>query len=311
MSKKNSNLIDIGRYVRVPNHVRKSDVSPRARQVWEEIAINSSPEKPWAWVRQMTAANELKCSTDTIGRAIKELLQAGLLVETGMYHQGRYKIYVVMWTSETLMHISQMTQGLPVKSEPPRPGPLQELPKQEPAFLNRVLHEQKKNTSPISPRPRPESTDSLDTVTELLAKHGSEWEKQFECLDGHSGRPSLGDCIEAAMNHTARHKCDSLKVYLDNWLRNATQRWHLGWQREKALHWSDPTLSKESRDRKRAEEEQSRKDYERRVKEHNDAGLRQKPPMTAEDIQRGNAFVAQMRRDEELKAKRLANQRAA
>jgi hypothetical protein len=310
MSKK-SNLVDIGRYVRVPNHVRRADVRPRALQVWQEIAINSSPEKPWAWVRQPTVAAELKCSVDTIGRAIQELLKAGLLVETGGYHQGRYKIYVVMWTAQTLNHLPQVSEPTPVKVEAPRPAPVREVRQQEPQYLTKVLQEQKKSTSYISPEPKRESTGSQSSATELVLTYGAEWEKEFECLDGLSGRPSLGDCVEAAMNHTARHKCYNLKIYLDNWLRNAAQRWKQDWAKEKALHWSDLSLAEGTRLRKRTEEEQSRKSYEERVKEFNDAAIRNKPPMTEEQIQRGNAFIAAMRRDDELKAKRQASQMAA
>jgi hypothetical protein len=306
-----SNLVDIGRYVRVPNHVRRAGVSPRALQVWQEIAINSSPEKPLAWVRQPTVAKELACSVDTIGRSIQKLLKAGLLVETGGYHQGRYKIYVVMWTADTLNHLPHLTEPTPVKVEAPRPAPVREVRPQEPQHLTRVLQEQKKSTSYTSPEPRRESTGSQSSTTELVSTHGAEWEKQFECLDGLSGRPSLADCVEAAMNHTARYKCENLKIYLDNWLRNAAQRWKQDWQREKALHWSDASLAEGTRIRKRTEEEQSRKSYEERVKEFNDAAIRNKPPMTEEQIQRGNAFIAAMRRDDELKAKRMANQMAA
>jgi hypothetical protein len=45
-------------------------------------------------------------------------------------------------------------------------------------------------------------------------------------------------------------------------------------------------LAEGTRIRKRAEEEQSRKSYEERVKEFNDAAIRNKPPMTEEQIQR-------------------------
>jgi hypothetical protein len=313
MTKKTSNLVDIGRYVRVPNHVRRAGVRPRALQVWQEIAINSSPEKPLAWVRQPTVAAELKCSVDTIGRSIQELLKAGLLVETGGYHQGRYKIYVVMWTAETLNHLSQVREPAPVKVEAARPAPVREVHRQEPEpqHLNRVLLEQKKSTFTCSPEPKRESTESQSSETELLSIHGAEWEKQFECLDGLSGRPSLRDCVEAALNHTARHKCYNLKIYLDNWLRNAAQRWKQDWAKEKALHWSDTSLAEGVRIRKRTEEEQSRKSYEERVKEFNDAAIRNKPPMTEEQIQRGNAFIAAMRRDDELKAKRQADTKMA
>ncbi|HLF67008.1 MAG TPA: hypothetical protein VI522_05255 [Gammaproteobacteria bacterium] len=90
-------IIDIGRYVRVSQDVMMAKVSPRAQQVWTQIALNGSPEKPDVWVRQPTVAEQLNCSTDTIGRALRELMRSGLIIETGKLHQGRYKIYRLNW----------------------------------------------------------------------------------------------------------------------------------------------------------------------------------------------------------------------
>ena len=51
------------------------------------------------------------------------------------------------------------------------------------------------------------------------------WKKTFPCLDGKLGRPSLQECVEQALNHSSRQKYKDIKIYLDGWLRNASQRW--------------------------------------------------------------------------------------
>ena len=83
---------DIGHYARVPYHVATAKISSRARDVWTLLAMNCSPENPEVWVRQATLAEQLNCSTDTICRAIQELLRAKLLLPTQKLHQGRNKI---------------------------------------------------------------------------------------------------------------------------------------------------------------------------------------------------------------------------
>jgi hypothetical protein len=313
MSKKqNSNVIDIGRYVRVPRHVRRSGVSPRAQQIWEEVAINSSPEKPHAWVRQATIATELKISTDTVGRALKELVQAGLLVETGRYFCGRYKYYIVIWTAHTLENLPQFPQTNPWAEVEAAPAPVRQVEVQKPAPIIRVEEEQKKSTFYTAPQPSvaPPSPQRHSTQ-QLLEAHEQEWKEKYECLDGKSGRPSVRDCVEEAMNHTARHKYENPRIYLESWLRNAALKFKHDYCREQGAHWSEPYLTREMKARKQAEEEQRRKEYEERVQRRFDEEASKRREPTPEEVRIGEAFLASVRRHDEAMARRAANYRCA
>jgi hypothetical protein len=317
MSKKqNNNVIDIGRYVRVPRHVARSGVSPRARQIWEEVAINSSPEKPYAYIRQGTVATELKISTDTVGRALKELVQAGLLVETGRYFCGRYKFYIVMWTAHTLENLPQFPETNPWARVEEAPAAVRQVQVQKPEPVIRVLEEQKKNTSytapqrpvaqqPVAQQPVAQPTPRTNTTAEsLLETCERTWNEKFKQLDGNSGRPSVRDCVREAMSHTARHKYDDLSVYLENWLRNAALRFKQDFEREEAMHWSDPRLSEEFRTQKREQEEQKRREFEERARLRFENEMSKKPEPTPEEIRMRDVFLASVRRHDAIEARR-------
>src|SRR3990172_2401955 len=94
----NASVVDIGRFARVPYDVATAKISSRAREVWTLLSFNGSPNNPEVWVRQASLAEQLGCSTDTICRAIRELTRQGLLIETRKWHQGRYKIYRLVWS---------------------------------------------------------------------------------------------------------------------------------------------------------------------------------------------------------------------
>ena len=117
------NVIDIGRYVRVSFDVLMAKLSPRAQQVWTLIASNGSPEKPEVWVRQPTVAEQLGCSTDTIGRALKELIRKGLIVETGRWHQGRYKVYRLNWNPPSPEEVEESRSAYVRTDLPPKRTP--------------------------------------------------------------------------------------------------------------------------------------------------------------------------------------------
>jgi hypothetical protein len=323
MSKKNQeNVIDIGRFVRVPTHVRRSGVSPRAQQIWLEVALNSSPEKPYAYIRQGTAAAALNISTDTVGRALKELVQAGLLVETGRYFCGRYKFYIVMWTAHTLENLPQFPETNPWAQVEPAPVRLPKPAPQKAPHVIRVLEDQKKSTYYTAPQPRPAEQPKPEpraTVQPpigqrpsgetLLQSYETEWKEKFKSLDGHSGRPSVRDCVVEAMNHTARHKYDDLKIYLENWLRNAALRFKQDYEREEALHWSDPRLDAPVRAQKQALEEQRRKEFEERARIRFEEEMSKKPEPTKEELRARDVFLASVRRHEAMEARRAANYR--
>ena len=54
-----------------------------------------SQEKPELWIRQQTLAEQFNCSRRTIGRALKELKEAGLLTDLNQRHENRCKIYLL------------------------------------------------------------------------------------------------------------------------------------------------------------------------------------------------------------------------
>lgn len=255
----------IGRYVMVPYHIVIAPITPRAREVWILIASNGSPEKPEVWVRQPALAEKLRCSTDVIGRAIQELKRARLLFETGRLQQGRHKIYHVNWlpVDDALM----VTPAAELRNDVPHfCGTIHRAdavlssaisPVDTPQIcgnLNRVLTQQEKNNS-----------SDLDS---LLTSHGESWAQTFACLDGRSGRPSIRETVEQALNHTAVHKCKSVKIYAETWLRNASLKWLSLYNRELSAPASDPSLSKDAVARKLAESDASRKRYEQQRREN-------------------------------------------
>jgi hypothetical protein len=246
-----SHTIDIGRFVRVPMHILHADISSRAREVWMMLALNCSPEKPFAWARQASVAESLRCSTDTVGRALKKLIKAGLIAETGRWHWGRYKIYQIAW-------LPVMSVDLPHDCEEPTIYEAESRP--TPKAQKQV---QKKMQS--APKP------VLVTADELLEEYEEKWANEFECLDGNSGRPSVATCVKEAMNHTARHKCDDLTIYIETWLRNATKVWKYDFYKEQTLPATDPSLSPEVVARKLKEATERRWNYQQAVISPSDA----------------------------------------
>jgi predicted transcriptional regulator len=241
-----SRTIDIGRFVRVPMHILHADISSRAREVWMMLALNCSPEKPFAWARQASVAESLRCSTDTVGRALKKLIKAGLIAETGRWHWGRYKIYQIAWLPVMSVDLLSDCDEVILDVEP---APVQKMKKQ-------VAQKQKQKAS---------SRPMLVTADELLEENEEKWTQEFECLDGNSGRPSVATCVKEAMNHTARHKCDDLTIYIETWLRNATKVWKYDFYKEQTLPATDPSLSPEVVARKLKEATERRWNYQQGV----------------------------------------------
>jgi hypothetical protein len=236
--------IDIGRFVRVPMHILHADISSRAREVWMMLALNCSPEKPYAWARQASVAESLRCSTDTVGRALKKLIKAGLIAETGRWHWGRYKIYQIAW-------LPVMSVDLPSDYE-------ETISEVEPKPAAKVEKQ-------VAQKPKTSSKTTLVNADDLLEENEEKWVKEFECLDGNSGRPSVATCVKEAMNHTARHKCDDLTIYIETWLRNATKAWKYDFYKEQTLPATDPSLSPEVVARKLKEATERRWNYQQGV----------------------------------------------
>src|SRR3989338_7366123 len=71
----------------VPNAVFNSGLSPRARLLWLDFT-NLAVEN-YLFPSQAAFAKDYGCSKTTIGRAIKELIRAGLLIDAGQRDKQR------------------------------------------------------------------------------------------------------------------------------------------------------------------------------------------------------------------------------
>ncbi len=65
------------------------NLSPRAQKIY--AGLNGV-----TLIRQQTLADALGCSRRSIGRALKELKEAGLLVDLNKRHENRCKLYTVI-----------------------------------------------------------------------------------------------------------------------------------------------------------------------------------------------------------------------
>ena len=165
----------------------KNQISSRAREVWTLMAFNGSPEKPEVWVRQPTVAEQLGCSTDTIGRALKELMRKGLIVETGRWHQGRYKVYRLNWNPKSQEEIEESRSAhvrtdLPPKrtptfrSTPPSPSAkVQDHVPQKCGKLTRVLEDYEKS---INTRATDETPEEREWIIKTIWTDQREAERE-------------------------------------------------------------------------------------------------------------------------------------
>ena len=76
-------------------------LSERAQKILEnlgDLTLNPSPpsgEGLEICIRQQTLAEQFNCSRRTIGRALKELKEAGLLIDLNQRHENRCKMYLI------------------------------------------------------------------------------------------------------------------------------------------------------------------------------------------------------------------------
>jgi hypothetical protein len=230
---------DIGHYARIPLHIARANVSETAKAMWRELAFLSSPESPVVWVRQSDFAKKLKCCTKTIQRALKELVEAELLSFAGWMH-GRYKKYKMAWKKifagegQNCPTTSDMNVHVPET-------PVAEVPGQFCPPIIREAEQVKEHFFLSSPTPEQQAE-------ELIAEHEQEYLQRFPCLDGRAARPSLKKCIEHALNHSARLKYRSLKVYIDMWLTNAAQKWHPQYVKDAGVYIQSPEERQRARD---------------------------------------------------------------
>ena len=71
----------------------EAKLSVRAQKILNSFSLPISPSPQF--IRQQTLADELGCSRRTIGRALKELKEAGLLVDLNQRHENRCKLYEI------------------------------------------------------------------------------------------------------------------------------------------------------------------------------------------------------------------------
>ncbi|MEI6790009.1 MAG: helix-turn-helix domain-containing protein [Myxococcaceae bacterium] len=89
-----SQMIDLDETLKTIQQIMNSNISPRAKNLGIWIAVNQGLKSPKPfWVKQASLAQNLNCSKSSVGRALRELVQADLLIDINQKHQGRYKFY--------------------------------------------------------------------------------------------------------------------------------------------------------------------------------------------------------------------------
>ncbi|MEI6417137.1 MAG: helix-turn-helix domain-containing protein, partial [Verrucomicrobiota bacterium] len=237
-----------------------SSISPRSLSVFNLMALYASQKKPEIWVRQETFAEKLKCSTDTVYRAIKELVNFGLVAELERMYLGRYKTYRLKRFLEDTAAEAQNTDAMRIsaptyrKDAVPRTARVREDVPQICGPINRVSITEHKTEHFFSERTQDPIVGEKSELELLLQTYGEEWKKKFPCLDGLSGRPSLKECVEQGLAHKARKNYGDVKVALDTWLRNASRQWIFLYNKEQNASPTDSALDSEAQKR-RAEAE--------------------------------------------------------
>ncbi len=246
---------NIGHYARVPSHIITAKISARAKNLWTILALYSTPENPEVWIRLGSIADQLDCSIDSVSRALTELIKSNLLIKTPRCYQGRYKIYVLVWEQpqacETTLRTDCAPADLPAAA-------LQVHVPQRCGDINKIKtnYEQIIFSKQIA---NPEQE-----AAQIMADYGPKWSQMFCCLDGLSGRPTLQECVEQALNHTARHKCANLRIYVETWLRNASKAWVKAYFHELTAPPTDPSLSPDAVARKLKAEQDRREKLEQK-----------------------------------------------
>ncbi|MEI6791167.1 MAG: HTH domain-containing protein [Myxococcaceae bacterium] len=72
----------------------ENKISERAQKVLQ-LMKDLAGEGLEIWIRQATLAEHFGCSRTTIWRAIKQLREAGLIIDLNKRHEHRYKIYQI------------------------------------------------------------------------------------------------------------------------------------------------------------------------------------------------------------------------
>ncbi len=89
--------VNIGHYARIPSDTIFEDMRPRARQIFNHLALFCSPENPFVYVNQRGIAGEMYVHQETVGKWVRHLEKTGRLVFTGAWETGGYKIYKMIY----------------------------------------------------------------------------------------------------------------------------------------------------------------------------------------------------------------------
>lgn len=264
----------------IPSAFSLSKVSANAKELMMILLLYTGPNSPNLWVRQKSFALLLGISQRTFKRYLKELLASGFLVETGKVHPKGYKFYAISW----LLAATQ-------EAESNEDSPSEETAEQEdesnkgvtnlqgggdksdtPPVTNLALHKQNNLSEQLNNSFLESAQDS-----NLGKKRGGELisadfkeklKKEFFCLDGKSGRPTLDESIELGLAHKSRKNYDDVEKFLVFWLRNGSEKWFRSYEREKNGYSVQPALSAEEQAKERAERkarieaEQAKRDRE-------------------------------------------------
>ena len=84
-------------FAKIPHHIITAKISPRAKELWIFLAMESSPEKPGISFSNKAVAERLGCSPSTIARAKKALNDAGLLLATEQKNLCGFQVYQLVW----------------------------------------------------------------------------------------------------------------------------------------------------------------------------------------------------------------------
>ena len=168
------------------SHVINASISANAKILWMMMFMNIDEQKN-VWVRQATLAEQLKCSKNTVGRMLRVLREAGLIVDTGKRHAGKFKIY-------------ELNQGSVVI----------ETQKEPSLDLTKVKS------------PSPAGRGENNIADELLAQHGESWRRRFTLLDGKDGRHTLEAGVREASKYKFWHKhSPTMYGWVEEWLGQA------------------------------------------------------------------------------------------
>ncbi|MEI6790326.1 MAG: helix-turn-helix domain-containing protein [Myxococcaceae bacterium] len=180
----------------IPEQLFDANISLRAKWLWMLLAKHAKPEAIEFWLKQQTYADLLHCSRRSIGRALKELIQAKLLTNLNKRHLHRYKMY----------RLEGVLLSTPVKET--------KLSKDESHLLHQRICTQK----------QPENLSQR--TKHFLDTYGPFWKQKFPKLNGQAGNPYLESCIEESLDYMSKNGMHrDPPGFVEIWLKHATEKY--------------------------------------------------------------------------------------